>query len=150
MEDSSRPPGGARWMLVPLLVTVVVAAVGVLFDRVLLREGVTRNDLLVLSNSLTGIVCGALFWQARRREQERRDFVNRRLKTISGMNHHIRNALQVIAFHVARENAEDKTVKQAKDAVDRIQWALREVLPETLDKPAQSPPEAMGVRGERR
>lgn len=52
-----------------------------------------------------------------------------RLKVIADMNHHIRNALQVIAYHsTIREDK--KSVAVIDDAVKRISWALREVLPQ--------------------
>ncbi|MGA2989238.1 MAG: hypothetical protein ABSD88_02100 [Candidatus Korobacteraceae bacterium] len=52
-----------------------------------------------------------------------------RLKVIADMNHHIRNALRVIAYHsTIREDKESVAV--IDDAVKRISWALREVLPQ--------------------
>ncbi|MBV9145337.1 MAG: hypothetical protein JO065_05430 [Acidobacteria bacterium] len=114
-----------------VVVALVVAAVGILFDRLLLREGVPRPDLLALSNLLTGMVAGAFFWQAMRRDRERRNFVRERLHTISEMNHHIRNALQVISFYSYREQ-DEKTLDMLRKAVNRIEWALKEVLPGEL------------------
>ena len=111
-----------------ILIGIVVAAVGLGFDRVLLHEGVPRYDLLAFSNSLTGIVAGGFFWQAMRREREHRKFVQERLRTISDMNHRIRNALQVISFHSYRDQ-DEKTVEVLRQAVNRIEWALTEVLP---------------------
>jgi hypothetical protein len=43
------------------------------------------------------------------------------------MNHHIRNALQVITFY-SRAGAKQQV--GIVEAVERIQWALREVLPQ--------------------
>ncbi|PYY00660.1 MAG: hypothetical protein DMG64_16425 [Acidobacteria bacterium] len=62
-----------------IVVASVVSAVGLLFDRLLIREGVPRYDLMAISNALTGIVAGAFFWQAKRLEQERRQFIRERL-----------------------------------------------------------------------
>jgi hypothetical protein len=66
-----------------------------------------------------------------RRDRERRDFVRERLRPISEMNHHIRNALQVISFYSYRDQ-DDKAVDLLKQAVNRIEWALNEVLPGEL------------------
>jgi len=44
------------------------------------------------------------------------------------MNHHVRNALQVLIFHSAQA-PDEEAVRAMKDSIDRIQWALREVLP---------------------
>jgi TolA-binding protein len=44
------------------------------------------------------------------------------------MNHHIRNALQVIAYANATGDP-DESMKLIRSSVERIEWALREVLP---------------------
>jgi signal transduction histidine kinase len=111
-----------------IVVAVAVSVVGVAFDRILLHEGIPRYDLLGISNSLTGIVAGAFFWQAMRRERERRELVRERLSVIAEMNHHIRNALQVISFYSDRKQ-DAETLAMLQQAVTRIEWALKEVLP---------------------
>jgi hypothetical protein len=125
-EDSS-----FRSRAVVILVAIAVAVAGLAFDRMLIREGATRWDLMAISNSLTGVVAGALFWKARRLERQRREFVQERLHTISEMNHHIRNALQVISFYCYREQDTD-TLNMLRKAVNRVEWALNEVLPGEL------------------
>ena len=124
-EDSSF----RSWLSV--VVAAVVSVVGILFDRLLIREGIPRYDLMAISNLLTGTVAGAFFWQAKRLEQQRRQFIRERLHTISEMNHHIRNALQVISLYSDKQP--DETAVAALDqAVNRIEWALSEVLPAEL------------------
>jgi hypothetical protein len=125
-EDSS-----FRSRAIVIVVAIAVAVAGLAFDRMLIREGVPRWDLMAISNSLTGIVAGALFWKARRLERQRREFVQERLHTISEMNHHIRNALQVISFYCYREQ-DTETLNMLRQAVSRIEWALNEVLPGEL------------------
>jgi len=114
-----------------IVVVSAVSLVGLLFDRLLIREGVPRYDLMAISNSLTGIVAGAFYWRGRRLDRQRRQFVSERLHTISEMNHHIRNALQVISFY-SRKEADEKTISALDQAVNRIEWALSEVLPAEL------------------
>ena len=92
------------------------------------REGVTRTDILLTSNALTGLVAGLLFYTLTNNERERRKLVRERLSTISEMNHHIRNALQVITYATATGN-HDESVDLIRTSVERIEWALREVLP---------------------
>jgi two-component sensor histidine kinase len=113
------------------VVAIFVSVVGLLFDRLLLREGVPRYDLMAISNSLTGIVAGAFFWQAKRLDLDRRQFIRERLHTISEMNHHIRNALQVISLYSGKQS-DETTVTAIGQAVNRIEWALSEVLPAEL------------------
>jgi len=140
MQDSrsnrpeARPP--MRSTILVIAVAVAVSVVGIAFDRMLIHEGVPRYDLMAISNSLTGAVAGAFFWQARRRERERQMFIRERLHTISEMNHHIRNALQVISFY-SYQGQDEKMVAMLGQAVNRIEWALSEVLPGELNaKPA--------------
>ena len=122
--------GDSRWrdVLLFFLVVVVVGALGLGFDWLLVREGVKRLDVMALSNGLTGLAVGILYLQLSRIERERREQVQQQLRTIAEMNHHIRNALQIIAYASA---ASDKTqsVELIRQSVERIEWALREVLP---------------------
>ena len=50
----------------------------------------------------------------------------RALQIIADLNHHIRNALQVISYE-NYANAEPN--KHMREAVERIEWTLREILP---------------------
>ena len=128
METLPEESSPLKSKVVAILVVIAVAIVGNVFDRLLLHEGVPRYDLLAISNTLTGMVAGGFFWEAMRRDRERRDFVRERLRTISETNHHIRNALQVISFYSYRDQ-DEKAVNNLKQAVNRIEWALNEVLP---------------------
>jgi hypothetical protein len=69
---------------------------GTMFERLLTRDGVPRLDLLLIANFLTGIVAGLLYVQSRLNEIEKQRLIQQRLAKIAEMNHHIRNALQVI------------------------------------------------------
>src|SRR5580704_13872837 len=118
--------------LVSLLVAVVVSALGVLLDRILVKEGVPRLEMLILSNSITGLFAGWLFYQLRREEKATRKLMQARMHTIAELNHHIRNALQVIKFWGAqqRPGLDAMQLQLINDSVDRIEWALREILPQ--------------------
>ena len=133
MSDRSGEDSTFKSGAIIVAVALVVSIVGLLFDRLLLREGVPRYDLMAISNSLTGIVAGAFFWQAKRLDRERREFIRERLHTISEMNHHIRNALQVISFYSGKDR-DEQTMAALAQAVNRIEWALSEVLPAELAK----------------
>ncbi len=120
----------SRIRLVVLCVCVILLVwiVGFGFDRVLAKDGVTRNDILLTSNFLTGLVAGFLFYSLSNYERLRRKLVQERLGTIAEMNHHIRNALQVITYATASKT-ESGSVELIRHSVERIEWALREVLP---------------------
>lgn len=51
-----------------------------------------------------------------------------RLEVIREVHHHVGNALQVVRLHQAIEGDPEMTA-QVDDAIDRIEWVLREVLP---------------------
>jgi hypothetical protein len=137
MDNHSEDSPFNSWARV-VVVASIVSVVGLLFDRLLIHEGVPRYDLMAISNSLTGIVAGAFFWQARRLDRERRQFIRERLHTISEMNHHIRNALQVISLYSGKQ-PDEQTVAALGQAVNRIEWALSEVLPAELLRETLSP-----------
>jgi hypothetical protein len=130
----------ARLLLLCLLVIVLVWIVGYGFDRLLARDGVPRFDILLTSNALTGIVAGFLFYSLTNNERLRRNVISQRLRTIAEMNHHIRNSLQVITYATAtQQNSE--SVEMIRSSVERIEWALREVLPNPVKGPVVAPQE---------
>ncbi|MGZ4856051.1 MAG: hypothetical protein ACXV8M_03195 [Candidatus Angelobacter sp.] len=120
-----------RTGLLSLLVVAIVSAIGIILDRLLLKEGMPRLDMLVFSNGLTGLFAGGLFYQMAREEKASRELVAARMKTIAELNHHIRNALQVIKFlgGQKRTGLDAVQLRLINDSVNRIEWALREVLP---------------------
>jgi hypothetical protein len=109
-------------------VLLLVAIVGFTFDRMLVKEGVPRTDILIESNLLTGIVAAVFYAYFSESERERRKLVQQRLRTIADMNHHIRNALQIITYAASAQKRED-SVQLIRTSVERIEWSLREVLP---------------------
>ena len=113
MVNRSEKDSTFRSKAIVIVVAAVVSLAGIVFDRILLHEGIPRYDLLAISNSLTGIVASAFFWQSRRRDRERRDF------------------LQVISFYSSRDQ-DEKTMELLRQAVGRIEWALNDVLPGEL------------------
>ena len=127
-----------RLVVLCICVVVLVWAVGFGFDRLLAKDGVTRTDILLTSNALTGIVAGFLFYTLGNNERERRKLIDQRLRTIAEMNHHIRNALQVITYAAATDN-HAASMELIQSSVERIEWALREVLPGHVPSPASAP-----------
>jgi hypothetical protein len=128
----------SRDLLLFLLVVLVVSVLGLGFDWMLVKEGVKRLDVLALSNGLTGLAVGLLYLQLSRIERERRAQVQRQLRTIAEMNHHIRNALQIIAYASATSD-KTQSVELISQSVERIEWALREVLPGHVTQQVQAP-----------
>lgn len=113
-----------------LTALIVVALSSYVLEVRLHGEGVPSRDLILLSNLMVGIVAAILVYILSIRETQRQAYVECRLRVIADMNHHIRNALQVISFF--SRNGEKHEVGVA-EAVERIQWALRDVLPQLPD-----------------
>ena len=99
-----------------------------LLDRVLVRRGRPRTQISAISNGIMGFITGWFVMRTMDQVSERRENVAARLRTIADMNHHIRNALQTIQFS-AYSTKDQQTIAEISEAVERIQWALREVLP---------------------
>ena len=117
------------------LVTLAAIALTSYFIEVHLhRKGVPGRDLILLSNVTVGMVGAALVYVLSVRERQRQQYVECRLRVIAEMNHHIRNALQVITFYSHKGQTQEVGILEA---VDRIQWALREVLPQLPEQPTR-------------
>jgi hypothetical protein len=110
------------------IATGVVTVAGTIFERLLIREGFPRIDLLLAANFMSGIIAGFLYTRVRINDIETRRLAEERLAKIAEMNHHIRNALQVLSFH-ARNPSNVEAVAMIDEAIRRIEWTLQEVLP---------------------
>ncbi len=117
--------GGEHWG--PALTSVTVGTgfffLGALFDIVLQQHGVGAPAIL-WGDVVGGIVAGllVLFYERRRRRE-----LMQQLSVIQLMNHHVRNSLQVISYASSSEDREQH-VNKVREAIERIDWALREVL----------------------
>jgi glycopeptide antibiotics resistance protein len=96
---------------------------GVLLELMFQKFSVTGFAALI-DNVLIGIAAGLVVFAY---EQQRYRDLTRKLAMMASMNHHVRNALQAILYSpYTLEQAEQ--VKVIQDSVNRIQWALNEVL----------------------
>ncbi len=125
--------------LVAFAVVLLVSVLGFLLDLALVKEGFPRLLMMIFSNTLTGLVAGWLFTSFAAHERNRRELMRERMQTVAELNHHIRNALQVIKYWGGRQPGLDSMQLQLiNESVDRIEWALREVLPKYFP-PGQGP-----------
>ena len=120
-------------------VSLLIFSVGewldwLVLDKVLPFRTMVAADAVVAA--LAGLLLFKVLADARRRHRE----LLRHMETIAEMNHHIRNALQVIAYHNVSHPSSGQAVDQVGEAVERIEWALREILPERrLAEPGATP-----------
>jgi hypothetical protein len=97
---------------------------GVALRALLDNLGVTGVTAAV-DDLLIGLLAGVLVF-AYERHQHR--LILEKMRIISEMNHHVRNALQPIIYSpYLKEQAEQ--VRTIQEGTRRIEWALREILP---------------------
>ncbi len=118
-----------RLWLAVALVALISFSFGLLLDVLLIHaRGMSQLQAAAILDAVFALIVAALFYKLVIYDRERRTKVVERLETIDLMNHHIRNALQVISFntHSQTNGAE---LAEIDRAMNRIQWALREILP---------------------
>ena len=91
-------------------------------------ESVSDHHPFASYESLDDIIVGVLVALVVFAYERRRYLgVVNKLRMISAMNHHVRNALQAISY--APYTEQEQQIKVIRESVARIQWALCEVLP---------------------
>jgi hypothetical protein len=110
-----------------LAAAIVFFVIDNFLDHLMLRI-TSPNVALEISDAITAILIGAMVAQMAVLYRQRQLQALARVHRIAEMNHHVRNALQVITFGSLAEK-EKRQVELVQDAVNRIQWALREILP---------------------
>jgi hypothetical protein len=93
--------------------------------------GDTRGQLLLLSDAITALLAGGMMLWVLLIQRTRHIETEQRMQVIGEMNHHVRNALQVISYWGVQER-DRQQLRFIHEAVDRIEWALRDVLPRAV------------------
>jgi hypothetical protein len=124
MSDAVR----AKRLMNPAVRATMYGALVLLFlvitDQLSAYYGLAESQR-ILDDSCGGIIAGLLIY---RLEHNRAKYLNEKLKTIELMNHHVRNALQVIVDS-AYLHGHAQQLDEIQMSVKRIDWALREILP---------------------
>ncbi len=118
-------------LLASVVFALAVWVVDVGLDRVMILLGDTRGQLLFLSDAITAVLAGAMMLWVLLIQRTRHIETEQRMQVIAEMNHHVRNALQVISYWGVQER-DRQQLRFIHEAVDRIEWALRDVLPRTV------------------
>jgi len=93
--------------------------------RTLLDNLAVSGMTALVDDLLIGILAGVLVFAYERHQHK---LILERMRIISEMNHHVRNALQPIIYSpYLQEQAEQ--IRTIQEGTRRIEWALREVLP---------------------
>ena len=114
----------ARPALQGLSFGMLVAVLLIVSDQLSMHLGLKESQRVV-DDLCGGTIAGlTVFAYARAKTRH----ITNRLNTIRLINHHIRNALQVIRY-ASYIPSTGPHVAEVEDAIKRIDWALREVLP---------------------
>jgi len=119
---------GKLMLLAGVLAAVIVFLVGAGLDWFVLHENASRTVAISVSDTLAAVIAGVLVYRLLQYERDRRAQLRQRLEIIAEMNHHVRNALQLISFSGYSTDSEQQ-LEHIRQGVNRIQWALQEVLP---------------------
>ena len=114
-----------RRALVGTVVGAFIFLSGGLLDWFVTRQYLPRISLMLAGAALS-LAVGLLVFQILTDIQERYQLMLDRLLRIAELNHHIRNALQVIAYHNVPERSE-RAIQQVNAEIVRIESVLREV-----------------------
>jgi hypothetical protein len=118
-----------RPLLTALGLGVLITIVSLAFDfSLILLHWAGPYHTAIISDTALGVVAFVLLYRIFNLGQQRRRQVLTRLASIDEMNHHVRNALQVISFN-ARVSSDESQLTEIREAVQRINWTLRVVLP---------------------
>ncbi len=92
-----------------------------------------RHEVRFLDNFLLAALVFVLAVTQQIRHERELARHRKTISTIAEMNHHTRNALQVIVNRSSQSIADSQAVEDIRQAVARIDWCLREVLPNTQE-----------------
>jgi hypothetical protein len=118
-------PSPAQRALVASVVAATIFLSGGVLDWFVTRQYLPRISL-TLAGAGVSLVVGLLVFQILTDIQKRYQGLLDRLKRIAELNHHIRNALQVIAYNNVPERT-GPAIEQVAAEIARIESVLREV-----------------------
>jgi hypothetical protein len=123
MSRLPKSPSLLRRISFSFLLGFALFLLGAGLESVLQQRGVTGVNAY-LDDLVLGVLAGLLVFAY---EHRRSRDLRQKLAVISAMNHHVRNALQTISYVTYTEQAKQMLLIQ--QSVNRIQWALSEILP---------------------
>ncbi len=134
-----------RSVLAGLWAAVLLFAAGGTLDWLATYRLVPTSTVMIWG-ALVALLVGSLVAKVLCDAHQRQCVMLARLQTVADVNHHVRNALQVIAYH-ARSGCgqSEKVIQEVNAAVTRIEWVLQEVVPrqdttsDRIDKPGLLP-----------
>lgn len=117
----------AQITLLSAFAGLLVFGTAAMWGWIAAREGWSLLPMALVSDVVAGTLSGTIIFALLRNTRERRLAMLRRLKAIREMNHEIRNALELIQLS-AYSTHQQQAIDIITNAVDRIQWTLREIV----------------------
>ncbi len=105
----------AAFLVTELMHYLLVPDLGPYRERIMAEGG---------SALILGMLAAKLLYNAYNARQQ----ALARLQVIAALNHHVRNALEVISLS-AYITHDEEAIRRITEGVNRIDWALREILP---------------------
>jgi hypothetical protein len=127
MSPHPEIPSLARRIGVSSFLGLLIACTGALIDASVSHHPLFRIEFI--DNLVIGVMAALVVFAYEQRWH--RAMVNK-LRVIGAMNHHVRNALQTISY--AQYTEQERQIRMIEESVERIEWALREILP--TEKPS--------------
>ena len=124
-------PNSRRFIAAAALGVGIVSFLATELMHYLLVPDIGPHPERLLAEGLSAFVVSCLVAKLVHMSRERHRLVVARMQVIAEMNHHIRNALSPVALSL--DATDDQQLNRViVEAVDRIDWALREILPREL------------------
>ncbi len=122
MTDSPAKRGAAS-----LLVAAGAAALEVIAHTAAMRTGLSETVHTAIDAFIIGIAVGLMAWLVFSATHARRRRVLEHIRAVAELNHHVRNALEVIVYSNYVEQS--RNTEAVLQSVQRIDNALRELFP---------------------
>jgi hypothetical protein len=136
MSRSPQVPSLLRRISFSFLLGFGLFVLGAILQGLLNQRGISGKSIYI-DDMVLGALAGLVVFAY---EQRRSRDMAKKLAVISSMNHHVRNALQTISYVPYTEQG--KQILLIQQSVNRIQWALREILPGEPHEGEMLPPAA--------
>ncbi len=134
-------------LAIAFAVGMFICLLSALANVALLSAATPVGRALSKCNTICGVVAILLVWRLLRWSRERNQLMRERVKVIAGLNHEIRNAIQLLSLSDYQESGADTTA--VKQSMARIEHALDEYVPTeiTLHKKTSGTSAARGAAG---
>ncbi len=127
-QKSPTAPSSIRYLVLAAVGVGAASFLATEFMHYVLVPDIGRSPERLLAEGISALVVSLLTAQLVHVTRARHRLAVARMQVIAEMNHHIRNALSPVSLSL--EDTKNQELKRViSDAVDRIDWALREILP---------------------